>query len=146
METDEDLFDEMEDEGSWELVEQENPDETHIDEVDGSSTVETEEQFDGSHKSSLGYININPPDWGSVVSELEDDGTTVGIFAADNDKTLSAPICVRGQKGARPDMTGGSTNTEHLSPTDEEAESPKLGQVVQVVAGDSIKTLATTPV
>jgi hypothetical protein len=30
METDEDLFDETEDERSWELVEQENPEETKL--------------------------------------------------------------------------------------------------------------------
>ena len=46
METDEDLFDETEDEGPWEIVEQETPDERFIDEVDDSSTVETEDWFD----------------------------------------------------------------------------------------------------
>jgi hypothetical protein len=46
METDEDLFYETDNEGPCELVEQDYPEERCIHEVDESSTVETEDQFD----------------------------------------------------------------------------------------------------
>jgi hypothetical protein len=46
METDEDLFYEMDNEGPCKLVEQDYPDESSIHEVDESSTVKTEDQYD----------------------------------------------------------------------------------------------------
>jgi hypothetical protein len=46
METDEDLFYEMDNEGPCKLVGQDYPDERSIHEVEESSTVETEDQFD----------------------------------------------------------------------------------------------------